>query len=279
VSTQPRPEKPTEKPTEKPAEKPPEPAAKPHGRGAWPKDGAGGTLSLGGTEPGAYYVLADIDSGLPLVGSGGWNSTNGDERAVHGGTRAIQRALNRRGKYGLRVTGKFDIPTRDAAVEFQRSLGSSRWGGIGQSTAKALFLPDLQSRCKALKFPAWEVVCGVVQNESAWDPGAVGKVKPVDIGLAQINGDAHPDMSERERLSPTYAFTFIIRYLTNAMKALDGNVDYAIASYNLGITGCRRWVALGCPEWYTPPGSVPRNVPAYIARIKDACIEKPPPEA
>jgi hypothetical protein len=276
VTTQPRPEKPPEKPAEKPAAPP---AAKPHGRGAWPKDGAGGTLSLGGTEPGAYYVLAAPEEGLPLVGSGGRNSTSGDERAVHGGVRAIQRALNRRGKYGLTVTGKFDAPTRDATVEFQRSLDASHWGGIGQSTAKALFLPDLQSRCRTLKFPAWEVACGVVQNESAWDPGAVGKVKPVDIGLAQINGDAHPDMSERERLSPTFAFTFIINYLTNAMKALDGNVDYAIASYNLGISGCRRWVAEGCPEWYTPPGSVPRNVPAYIDRIKNACIEKPPPEA
>ena len=115
------------------------------------------------------------------------------------------------------------------------------------------------------------MVCGIVQNESGWDPGAVGYVKPVDIGLAQINGDSHPDMSERERLQPEFAFNFIISYLLNAMKALDGNLDDAIVSYNLGITGCKRWIAAGRPEIYTPPGSTTRNVWAYIDRIKTAC--------
>jgi hypothetical protein len=98
----------------------------------------------------------------------------------------------------------------------------------------------------------------------------------VDIGLAQINGEAHPDMNERERLSPTFSFNFIISYLLNAMQRLDGNLDHAIASYNLGITGAKRWLAAGSPEMYTPPGSVPRNVPAYITRIRNACVETSP---
>jgi len=66
----------------------------------------------------------------------------------------------------------------------------------------------------------------------------------------------------------------VVSYLVNAMKALEGNLDYAIASYNLGITGCKRWIAEGHPEVYTPPGSTPRNVPAYIDRIKSACIDE-----
>jgi hypothetical protein len=57
------------------------------------------------------------------------------------------------------------------------------------------------------------------------------------------------------------------------MRALDGNIDHAIASYNLGITGCKRWIAAGSPEMWTPSGSTPRNVPAYIERIKSACNE------
>jgi hypothetical protein len=193
---------------------------------------------------------------------------------VHGGVRAIQEALNRRGKYGLAVTGVFDTTTRNAASRFRTSIGEDGWGGIGPATAKALLLPDLKAVCTSKGLgDNWQVVCGVVQNESAWDPGAVGYIKPVDIGLAQINGDAHPDMTEKERLDPIFAFTFICNYLRNAMKALDGNIDHAIASYNLGITGCKRWIAAGCPEVYTPPGSVPRNVPAYIDRIKSACAD------
>ena len=246
----------------------------PRGRSAWPKIGTGGTLTWDGKEPGRYYVLAV--SGVPSVGSGGWRSKDGNVRAVHGGVLAIQRALARRGPYGVEPTGVIDVATRNALRRFRLDVMGEQdwWGGVGPSTAKALLLPDLQKVCNKNGLrKQWRIVCGVVQNESAWDPGAVGFVKPVDIGLAQINGQAHPDISERQQLSPTFSFTFICNYLRNAMRALDGNIDHAIASYNLGITGAKRWIAAGCPEMYTPPGSVPRNVPAYIDRIKHACDE------
>jgi hypothetical protein len=248
------------------------PPAGPRGRSAWPKAGGGGTLEWDGRTVGRYYCLAA--PGMPVVGSGGWKSKDGNERAVHGAVLAIQRAATRRG-YAVPRSGVYDTATRSAVRRFRREVmgeTTDTWGGVGPSTAKALLMPDLRRICKDNGLTTqWTVVCGVVQNESAWDPGAVGYVKPVDIGLAQINGDAHPDMSEKERLDPIFAFTFIVNYLRNAMKALDGNIDYAIASYNLGITGCKRWIAAGCPEMYTPPGSVPRNVPAYIDRIKHAC--------
>jgi peptidoglycan hydrolase-like protein with peptidoglycan-binding domain len=212
---------------------------------------------------------------MPPVGSGqGKAKEDINVRAVHGGVKAIQEALNRRGNYGLEITGRYDVATKDAARAFRQSLGEDAWGGVGPHTAKLLLLPDLQEVCTSKGLGEhWPVVCGVVQNESAWDPGAVGYIKPVDLGLAQINGDSHPDMSEKERLNPIFAFTFIVNYLTNAMRALDGNIDHAIASYNLGITGCKRWIAAGSPEMWTPSGSTPRNVPAYIERIKSACNE------
>jgi hypothetical protein len=244
----------------------------PRGRGAWPASGAGGTLDFDGKTPGRYYCLAA--PGMPLVGSGGWRSPNGDERAVHGAVVAIQRALNRRTGAGLEVTGEFDKPTSNAALRYRRRLGFDSWGGLGPHTARTLFLKDLQRVCKKRGIEEqWYVVCGIVQNESGWDPGAVGYVKSVDVGLAQINGDSHPDMSERERLQPSFAFNFIVSYLTNAMKALDGNIDDAIVSYNLGITGCKRWIAAGRPQIWTPEGSTTRDVHAYVERIKTACVE------
>jgi hypothetical protein len=242
----------------------------PRGRSAWSKTGVGGTLEWDGKSPGRYYCLAAPN--VPLVGSGGWSAESVDERAVHGAVVAIQRALRQQVTTQLGVTGVFDRPTADAALRFRRTLGLDTWGGIGPATARALFMHELQRVCaKRGVSDQWEVVCGIVQNESGWDPGAVGYIKPVDIGLAQINGDSHPDMSEKERLRPPFAFNFIIDYLTNAMKALDGNVDHAIISYNLGITGTRRWIAAGSPEIWTPEGSTTRNVHAYVERIKTAC--------
>jgi hypothetical protein len=246
----------------------------PRGRSAWSKTGVGGTLEWDGRTPGRYYCLAA--AGMPLVGSGGWTSKDVNERATHGAVLAIQRGLSRRG-FRVKRTGVYDVDTRNMMRRFRREVmgETDTWGGVGPATAKALFMPDLRLVCKEAGLTTqWTVVCGVVQNESAWDPGAVGYVKPVDIGLAQINGDAHPDMSEKERLNPIFAFTFIVNYLRNAMKALDGNIDHAIASYNLGITGAKRWITAGCPEIYTPPGSTPRNVPAYVERIKHACDEE-----
>ena len=242
----------------------------PRGRAAWPAGGAGGTLEWHGRSPGRYYCLTAGE--MPIVGSGGWQSPDINFRAVHAGVHAIQVALNRRGGFDLATNGRFNRQTRNAASKYRLSVGEDGWGGIGPHTAKLLLLPDLKGVCASKGLgDQWYVVCGVVQNESAWDPGAVGYVKPVDLGLAQINGDAHPDMSEKQRLNPIFAFTFICNYLVNAMRALDGNIDHAIASYNLGITGAKRWIAAGCPELYTPPGSITRNVPAYIQRIKDAC--------
>jgi hypothetical protein len=251
-----------------------EPPPGPRGRSAWPKAGAGGTLEWNGKTPGRYYCLAA--AGMPLVGSGGWKSKDGNERATHGAVLAIQRALRRRLDIDLEITGVFDRATAEAASAFRHGIGQDSWGGIGPYTAKELWLPELQRMCHQRGIDQWQVVCGVIQNESSWDPGAVGYVKPVDIGLAQINGEAHPDMSEKERLSPTFSINFVISYLSNAMRALDGNLDHALASYNLGITGARRWLAAGAPEVYTPKGSVPRNILAYIDRIKSACDDGSP---
>jgi soluble lytic murein transglycosylase-like protein len=113
-----------------------------------------------------------------------------------------------------------------------------------------------------------KIVSGTVNHESMWDAGAVGYLDDSDLGLAQINGTAHPDLSRVERLNPLVAFDFVVRYYENALSQLDNNVRDAIASYNLGIGGARRWISQGRPQWYTPEGaSRARNVWQYIDSI------------
>jgi soluble lytic murein transglycosylase-like protein len=145
------------------------------------------------------------------------------------------------------------------------------WPGVGPETSQALFSPDIKARCKKLGWADPAVVCGVIKNESNFDPGAVGFVDDSDLGLAQINGPAHPDSSEGERLQPIYSIDFVIGYLANATKALRDE-DLAIASYNLGLGGARTWDKAGRPNPYAPaPGAPARDVEAYIQRIKTAC--------
>lgn len=234
------------------------------GRGAWPNSGTGGTRDTTGQRPGPYYV----NTGAPpyVGGYGGWKSTDLSRRAVHGGVLAIQNALAHAGISGVDTNGLYGAQTEQGIWTFQRRLADPNitpWGGVGRETSKALFLPWLKAIVTQVN---WTVVCGLIENESAWDPGAVGYVDPTDLGLAQINGPNHPDLTERQRFDPAVAFAFVQTYIVNALKALGGNMRDAIASYNLGLGGADAWIKAGRPDVWNG-----RDVKAYIDRIEGAC--------
>ena len=247
-----------------------------NGRGAWPNSGAGGTKDYKATTPGPYYYIGTGD--LATTG-------NPDAYAVRRAVRAYQNALNRRlGKGTVEVTGHFDQATSDAVTAFQNKHKDfvTPWGGIGEDTSFLILYPDLIAQVNANNNPALTpvIASGIVRHESAWDAGAVGFVDPNDLGLAQINGPAHPDLSAADRLRPKVAFKFVIDYMNNALaryknsKGTDtafkryGVQGDAISSYNLGSGGTDRWISQGRPQWYTPQGvNTPRDVWAYIESV------------
>lgn len=244
------------------------------GRGAWPTSGKGGTLNAKGTGPGSYYVLAA--AGQPQVGSGpGLSSDDINVRAVHWGVRAIQKrtgaALNRK----VPVDGIFGPVTSQAVIAFQTKVPEKvgKADGIfGPRTAKALLLPLLQKRSAKVNFEDWSVICGLVQNESGWDPGAVGYADEHDLGLAQINRPANPTVSESQCYAPATAFDYAISRFRSAVDAFGGDKRVAIASYNLGMGGARSWSRAGQPDVWDPNKTgKPRYVNAYIDRILTGC--------
>lgn len=248
------------------------------GRGAWPRGGAGGTLNAKGTGPGPYYVMAA--HAVPWVGRlpSAPVPIDVNIRAVHGGVLAIQRALNRRlpGK-PVNITGVFGPSTSEATKDFQETVPEKVGvadGVVGPKTCRALFLPDVKTWCEDAGFARWQLVCGIIANESNWDPGAVGYSDQSDLGLAQINGRSHPTITEAERLQPLRAVTFVREYLLNSLEVFDGNERDAVASYNLGVGGARSWIKVGRPDLWTPFNSTtPRRVRDYIDRILSACTD------
>jgi peptidoglycan hydrolase-like protein with peptidoglycan-binding domain len=243
------------------------------GRGAW--SAIGGTLNYEGDGRGPYYRLAT--GSMPQVGS---EVVDNNSRAVHGAVKAYQKALNRRlGAGSAKADGIFGAQTERAVKRFQSSVGETADGVIGPNTSKALLWPDLRRKVNNLrkKYPAAELVtpvlvCGFVQHESGWDAGAVGFQDEDDVGLAQINADAHPEMSFEERLAPIPCFEFIFMYIRNALRELGGNIVDAIVSYNLGLGGARTWIRAGRPDIYTPPGSTtPRDMKHYYQNIRNVC--------
>lgn len=237
-----------------------------HGRGAWNNSGAGGTKAFNNAaKPGPYYY----------IGSGGLDpKASQDNWAVHQAVKAYQRALNRRlgPRWEVEPDGIFGADTSHAVERFQNKHHEELtvWGGIGPDTSRLLLLPDL-NRISSLKASAAlspTVISGLIRHESNWDVGAVGYVDNDDLGLAQINGRAHPDLSRAKRVRPMVAFNFVIDYMNNAIRNFDGVVRDAIASYNLGSGGARDWISQGRPEWYTPKGQTKaRNVWAYIDSV------------
>jgi hypothetical protein len=244
-----------------------------HGRGAWNARGAGGTKAYKSDKPGPYYYLGtgELDP-----------DASQDNFAVRPAVKAYQRALNRRLNLDLKVDGIFGPATVSAVTQFQSKHTDELtvWGGIGPDTSRILLMPDLEKEITGHPKITANVVSGLVRHESGWDAGAVGYVDNKDLGLAQINGPSHPELSAKERLHPKIAFAFIVNYLSNALERFKNNtgddtafqkfgvLGDAVASYNLGIGGALDWISQGRPRLYTPKGaSAARDVWAYINTV------------
>lgn len=243
------------------------------GRGAW--SSVGGTLNYDGDGPGPYYR----DGRRDTVDVGTYRR-NANERAVAGAVKAYQEALTRRIGIQLANDGVFGPVTKRAVKQFQELAGTTADGVVGPNTSKLLLFPDLRRRVnvfrsyrpKTADLLTPVLVCGVISHESNWDAGAVGYLDERDVGLAQINAEAHPEWSEEERLDPELSFEFVSNYLHNALIYFDLDLNLAIASYNLGLGGATTWDNKGRPNPYTPAGSTtPRDMLHYIENIKTAC--------
>ena len=243
------------------------------GRGAWPSKGTGGTLRANGTAPGPFYCLASDP--LNQIGLKTW-CIRADGRPVRQEYNAtfhavvgIQMLCNGYAGTSLNCDGIFGPVTKEAVIAAQKKAGLSADGVVGQKTMKSLLLPVIKA--KSTTTVDWRAVYGILRFEGALDPGAIGYLDTTDWGLAQINSNAHPDVSFAQAFCPSFAVQFIVNYLTYSLTVLNGDIRLAIASYNLGIGGTREWLRLGQPTIWTPSwSSVTRNTSMYIDRILSA---------
>lgn len=247
------------------------------GRGAWPRDGQGGTLDAAGAAPGKYYSLAQEplkQIGLKtLCRKLQGESVAVDYDATYHGVLAIQALLIEDFNANLNGDGVYGPSTRDSVVEAQKSFGVTADGVVGPETMRWLLWPHIHQIANYRNVP-WNIIYGLLQNEGAWDPGAVGWVDGNDLGLAQINLTYHPDVTLSEAFCSSFAINFIANYMATALQAFDNNVIDATVSYNLGIGGARQWIRDGRPIQWTPPWSPLERRPfEYADRILNAAYK------
>lgn len=253
------------------------------GRGAWPASGRGGTLSADGTGLGPWYRAPAPGRTLPLIGTIARRAVDADvqvpvgldEYATYSATMSYQALLKVDGAR-LDVDGRFGKLTATAVQAWQASHGLFADGVLGPRTARAMWQPFLDSACVRIEDGPRGVslrkLCrGHVGIESGWDCGAVGVTTPADVGLGQINGPAHPELSLDERLDPLTAVEFIARFVDGNLIAFNYNERDAIASYMLGQGGCRTWIKAGRPATWQRLVNGARTT-IYVARYIDSVL-------
>lgn len=91
--------------------------------------------------------------------------------------------------------GVYGSRTRTAVRAFQLAVGLQADGIVGPKTARALFRPFVEDAERKLSIPD-HLLHGQVALESAYDPGAEGRVDDRDRGLCQINSRWFPEMTD-----------------------------------------------------------------------------------
>lgn len=238
-----------------------------YGRGAWDTDGAGGTLVSDGTAAGMYYRTPATDSHMAMPGYVAYKllaagaPVDVNFFAVYCAVKAIQREV------GATQDGLFGPATAARLVTWQNEHRLVPDGEFGPATARAMFIPIAHAITATVSTSSMvaKLVAAHVKVESGWDPGAVGASTPHDLGLGQINGTAHPELSAEYRLNPRLALGSVARIVLENCEAMHWVVGDAIAAYNLGLGGAAAWVKAGRPAVF-------HNAPIgqYVAAVKAA---------
>jgi len=211
------------------------------GRGDWPTDGRGGTISADGTGFGPYYG----------VGAGQKSpdgSTPDDIAAVKAGVKAIQRALNwhQATAKPIPTDGIFSQTTRSALIAFQQqqqptinrdmyipASEHSPLGLVHKETSYALFMPIADRYAIKYTVPRG-LLRGITTIESNWDPGAIGYYTNSDFGLCQWNTTL-AGITKDNALDPFWALDSTAHMMRTRIDATDWgkNWIYVIAAHNV----------------------------------------------
>lgn len=148
--------------------------------------------------------------------------------------RAIQSELLYNNTSPGPVDGIFGNRTAQAVKSVQSRAGLAIDGVVGPKTARALFDKRLRSEELRVAMPG-PYLHGMLRWESAYDPGAIGP-NGIDLGLVQINLEAHPDITNLEALDPAFSLPYAANRMRSAYESFKSKPDIAwqcaIAQHN-----------------------------------------------
>ncbi len=149
--------------------------------------------------------------------------------------KAIQNELRYFGYKATRTDGIFDTSTDSDVRAFQGLKKLTQDGIVGPNTARALFSHRIEVEQDNFHIPN-DYLIGLVDLESAFDPGAVG-VNGYDSGLCQINLDpvnGHGgEISQAQAFDPQFAINYTAKRIYAAFQGFDAQLS--LLSWKLAI--------------------------------------------
>jgi hypothetical protein len=199
--------------------------------------------------------------------------------AVNRGVRAIQTRINYLGYRPtligpIPVNGKFGHRTKLGVKWFQSEYNVPVDGIVGPVTARALWMPVVNAiGMREMSRP--DLLFGMTDLESAFDPGAVSSLYKVeygpDYGLCQINTHFNPNVTVGNAFTPRYALSWSAKRFAHAFNAYDGKgyqlqADCAIAHHNSPVQA---------DTWYFTGEPPTEQISKYVALVKERASHFP----
>ncbi|MFN8575223.1 MAG: lytic transglycosylase domain-containing protein [Candidatus Sericytochromatia bacterium] len=103
-----------------------------------------------------------------------------------------------------------------------------------------------------------KLVLALIARESSFRANAVSSAGAV--GLGQLMPGTAKDMGVEDRYNPEQNIMGTVKYLNWLLKRTNGDVDKALASYNMGIGAVEKYIKTG--------KEFPTGVRGYVADIK-----------
>jgi len=154
---------------------------------------------------------------------------------------------------------EFGTGTDKKVKEFQKLKGLEVDGIVGPNTAHQLWMKRAFFVEKKYNIPE-HLLCRCKVLESSDDPAALSDDQH-DRGLMQINSVSHPMVTDQLAFNPAFSIEWAGQYLKIAHDIL-GDWTLALAAYNVGTAGARKWDQAGRPK--TNQDGTPNTAARYV---------------
>lgn len=170
-----------------------------------------------------------------------------NDRVAAGVLAFKQAAIDNGFKDRVVLNSTFGKNFKKQVVAFQESKNINADGIIGPETARYLFRiysykveHDLSISNHYLQ--------KIGGQESGHDPVAQGFVDERDEGWAQISLSNHPDITQKQAWTPSFAIPWAGKYLLSFYNNQSKDWEGAVASYNVGSFYAKEWIDAGKPS-------------------------------